>query len=169
MNSISLEWLESCIRIFILNVRTRDAYYSIEVILVVKNLNGKITTSYFKFRKMRKLNRSVLKFCLRDIGDLQYKLISIKMGRAATTWRIFKIELTNFAEQLDVETIGNRKIKKDNSIILKLGYWELHGATTRHVHMNSVWDSLNLGLLVKYQPAVCFLQSQISGCVSRIF
>ena len=37
------------------------------------------------------------------------------MGRAATVWSILKIELTNFVEWLDVETIGNRK-KKDNSI-----------------------------------------------------
>lgn len=93
----------------------RDAYDPTEVILVVKNLNGKITTSYFKLRKMRKLNKNALKFCLRDKGSLQYRLISIEMGRAATVWSIFKIELTNFVECLDVETIGNRK-KKDNSI-----------------------------------------------------
>lgn len=62
----------------------RDPYYSTEVILAVKNLNGKITTSYFKFRKIRKLNRSVLKCCLRDTRSLQYELISIKMRGGAT-------------------------------------------------------------------------------------
>lgn len=83
-NSISLELLKSCIKVSIFNVRIRGAYYSIEVILVMNNLNGKTTTSYLKFRKMRKLNKNVVIFCLRDTGSLQYRLISIEMGRAAT-------------------------------------------------------------------------------------
>lgn len=89
----------------------RDAYYSIEIILVVKNLSGKITTSYFNFRKMRNLNRNVLKFCLRGIGSLQHKLLSVKMGRAPTVWSIFKIELTNFAEWLDVDYWEQKKAR----------------------------------------------------------